>query len=59
VFDLNPVYHVIEVARTPLLSGTLPWTSLAVVVALSAIGVLLSRAFYSANRELVIYRWVA
>lgn len=57
--DLNPVFHVIEVARAPLLSGRLPPLSILVVLGLSVLGLFLSGLFYKKNRDLVIYRWIA
>ncbi|MFK4808576.1 ABC transporter permease [Devosia sp. ZW T5_3] len=59
VVDYNPVFHVMEAARSPLLEGEVPLVSYAVVLGLTAIGVALSAALFGANRNLVIYRWVA
>lgn len=59
VVDFNPVFHVIEAVRAPLLDTPWPLTSYGVTLGLIALGTLLSAALYPANRELVIYRWVA
>jgi lipopolysaccharide transport system permease protein len=59
VVDFNPVFHVIEVARSPVISGAWPLTSIVVVLGLCFFGLLLSFLLYSANRELVVFRWIA
>ncbi|NGP19277.1 ABC transporter permease [Devosia aurantiaca] len=59
IVNFNPLYHVIEAARSPLLHGGWPLVSYFVVVALAALGLALSAMLYPKNRDLVIYRWVA
>jgi lipopolysaccharide transport system permease protein len=55
----NPVYHFIEVARAPLLQGTVPWISIGAVLALMAVGAALTAALHRKNRGIMVYRWVA
>lgn len=59
VVDFNPVFHVIEVARSPIIYGVWPLTSIAVVLGLGLCGMLLSFLLYSGNRNLIVYRWIA
>lgn len=59
VVNLNPVYHVIEIVRAPLLQGSWPGTSIAVVAALCALGWLASMLTFKTNRRLIVFRWVA
>lgn len=59
VVDANPLYHGLEIVRTPLLTGAMPWTSFAVVLLLA---LALSAACVPAhrlNRELIVFRWIA
>ena len=48
VVEFNPLAHVLEIVRAPLLGGTLPWTSLGIVLAMTglmaALGILVHRA---------------
>lgn len=59
VVDFNPVFHVIEVARSPIISGVWPLTSIVVVLGLCLFGMLLSFLLYSGNRNLIVFRWIA
>lgn len=59
VVNANPVYHVIEVVRAPLLQGNWPWSSIAVVVSLCVMGWIASMLAYKANRTLIVFRWIA
>ncbi len=59
VVDFNPVYHLVEVSRGPMLNGGWPLVSLSIVVVLCFLGMLVSYAVFPANRELVVFRWVA
>ncbi|WP_173935024.1 ABC transporter permease [Chelativorans sp. Marseille-P2723] len=59
VADFNPVFHLIELARAPIITGTWPVASYFVALGLIVLGVLLSFLVYPANRALVVYRWVA
>jgi ABC-type polysaccharide/polyol phosphate export permease len=59
VVEINPVFHLIEVVRAPLLNGAIPVFSIFVTVALIVCGLLLSAALFERNRELVVYRWIA
>ena len=59
VVNANPVYHVIEVVRAPLLEGIWPWDSIAVVALLCAMGWLASILAFKANRSLIVFRWIA
>jgi lipopolysaccharide transport system permease protein len=59
VVDYNPVFHLIEVGRAPLLNGTVPALSLFVTAGLIMCGLLVSAALFERNRELVVYRWIA
>ncbi|WP_292385406.1 ABC transporter permease [Mesorhizobium sp.] len=59
VVDFNPVYHLVEISRAPMLDGGWPLLSLAVVVGLCLLGMLVSCLVFPANRELVVFRWVA
>lgn len=55
----NPVYHLVEIARSPLLEGEFPEISFLIVVVISAIGFVASYKMFSLNRELIVFRWIA
>jgi lipopolysaccharide transport system permease protein len=59
VVDLNPVFHLIEVGRSPLLNGSISISSFIIVMGLILTGLLASGALYKLNRDLVVYRWIA
>lgn len=59
VAEFNPVYHLLEIVRAPVLDGTLPMLSVAVSVGLLLIGVLLLAFVHSRQRVAMIYGWVA
>ena len=59
IVDLNPVFHLIEVTRAPLLDGHVPVLSLVITIALFASGLILSAALFRRNRDLIVYRWIA
>ncbi len=59
IVELNPVYHLIELARAPMLNGALPIQSVVVAAALCAAGTLLSLSLFGANRRLMVFRWMA
>ena len=58
VVDFNPVFHLIDVARAPMLEGIWPGASIAVVAGLFVLGVGASWVLYAFNRDLVVYRWI-
>jgi lipopolysaccharide transport system permease protein len=58
VVDFNPVFHMIEAARAPLLSGSWPLMSYLVVIGLILLGTATSWALFQPNRDLVVYRWI-
>lgn len=55
----NPIYHVIEVVRAPILDGTWPFLSWAITGAVILAGAIATAVFYRPNRNLMIFRWVA
>lgn len=57
--DFNPVYHFIELARSPIIDGAFPLTSSLISLGLIAMGITMSYLLFPANRSLVVYRWVA
>lgn len=59
LIELNPVYHLVELARAPFMSGTFSIASAAIGIALIALGIAMSYLLFPANRSLVVYRWVA
>lgn len=59
IYQLNPLYHLIEVIRAPALSGTIPLGSAAICLGLILIGTLTSMLAFSANRRLIVHGWVA
>lgn len=59
VVDLNPVFHLIELARSPLLRGDWPLLSITVAVGTILTGLAVSALVFRPNRDLVVYRWVA
>ncbi|QGA57494.1 ABC transporter permease [Brucella sp. 2280] len=59
VVDFNPIYHLVEVARSPIINGSISTLSCFVVLGLIGIGIVLSYILFPVNRNLVVYRWVA
>jgi ABC-type polysaccharide/polyol phosphate export permease len=59
VVDFNPVYHLIEVVRAPIIQGALPLISILVSIGLTVAGIAMSYFLFPVNRNLVVYRWVA
>jgi ABC-type polysaccharide/polyol phosphate export permease len=57
--DFNPLNHMIEIVRMPLLDGTMPLTSFVVVLACTAGFVGLAALTHHANREMIVFRWIA
>jgi len=56
IMDYNPMYHVIETVRAPLLGQTVPLTSFAVTAGMTAIVALLAIGVYAkARRKLVFW----
>jgi lipopolysaccharide transport system permease protein len=55
LLDLNPVYHLVEIMRAPLL-GTMPTTTNWLVsIAMAIIGSVLALAFYGNYRRRIAY----
>jgi ABC-type polysaccharide/polyol phosphate export permease len=59
IAEANPLTHVLDIIRTPLLSGTMPWHSLAIVVLLACGFAFVAALLHEANRKLISFRWVA
>jgi len=59
VADLNPLSHLLEIVRAPLLESSFPWGSQAVVIAVTAVMAVFGIAVHRVNREMILYRWVA
>ncbi|WP_210640901.1 ABC transporter permease [Pseudomonas sp. Tri1] len=57
--DFNPIYHLIELARAPIIDGGFPLTSILVSLGLIAMGIIMSYLLFPANRCLVVYRWMS
>lgn len=59
VAEFNPVYHIVELVRSPLLSGSIPKYSILVSLAVSFLGFVVSTVVYERNKMLVVFRWIA
>lgn len=59
VYEYNPIYHVIEIIRQPLLTGVWPVRSIVVVAIIAFIGFVLSNLLYRKNKELIVFRWLS
>jgi lipopolysaccharide transport system permease protein len=59
IIDWNPMFYLMELVRGPMLGGRMAVSSLAVSLVLVIVGILTSWLLFSANRRLVIYRWMA
>lgn len=55
----NPLFHMIEVVRVPMLTGDWPVYSYLVAICLSCFGLILSRSLYKINRKMLVFRWIA
>ncbi|MBT9370035.1 ABC transporter permease [Rhizobium sp. CSW-27] len=59
VADFNPVYHLIEVVRAPVIDGNWPAVSLAVCIGLVLGGLVLLRIVHRRQRLAMVYGWIA
>ncbi|MBT2297845.1 ABC transporter permease [Pseudomonas fluorescens] len=59
VVDFNPVFHLIELARVPIIDAGVPLTSILVSLGLIAMGIIMSYLLFPANRSLIVYRWMS
>jgi ABC-type polysaccharide/polyol phosphate export permease len=59
IYELNPVFHLVQLVREPVLAGVFPIASLAVCLGVAIVGLLASIALFQANRRLVVYGWIA
>lgn len=59
VADFNPVYHLIEVVRAPVIDGNWPVVSLAVCIGLVLGGLVLLRIVHRRQRLAMVYGWIA
>ncbi|SFZ80765.1 ABC-type polysaccharide/polyol phosphate export permease [Devosia enhydra] len=59
VYELNPVYHLVEAIRAPLLTGSIPLGSIAACAGTAFVGLLASALTFSRNRRQIIYGWIA
>lgn len=57
--EWNPLHHVLEAVRVPLLTGAMPWHSLTIVVTLTLVTAAACRLTHRRNRDLITFRWVA
>ncbi|MCP4933871.1 MAG: ABC transporter permease [bacterium] len=55
VANMNPLTHYVEVLRTPLISGTIPWNSMAVVGVCTLFGLVTSFLVFARTRKNVIF----
>lgn len=55
IVELNPVFHLIECVRAPLLQGTLPLTSVVVSIALTIVTGFLALAAYGLARRKIVF----
>lgn len=55
IVEWNPVFHLIECVRAPLLQGTLPLTSLAVTLTLTVVSGFLALAAYGLARRKIVF----
>ena len=58
VYLYNPVYHVIEIIRAPILQGRFNLLSISVVGLLIVVGLILSFVCYKRNKCQIVYDWV-
>jgi ABC-type polysaccharide/polyol phosphate export permease len=57
--DWNPVFHLIEVVREPVMNGVFAYRSLGIVALVAILGFVCTALTYRANREQMVYRWLA
>ena len=55
IADYNPFTHFIAILRTPLLDGTVPWTSWAVVGGMTVAGFAVTIPVYALFRRRIVY----
>lgn len=59
IADWNPVYHIIETVRAPILTGQISWLSLVVTLSLIALMIVLIPSVHRRNADQLAFRWVA
>ncbi|WP_286784268.1 MULTISPECIES: ABC transporter permease [Pseudomonas] len=59
VADFNPVFHLLELVRVPVLQGTWPLTPLAVCAGLVVAGLVFLRVVHRRQRLAMVYGWLA
>lgn len=59
VVEFNPIFHLIELARAPIIDGVFPTTSIFISLGLIVLGIIMSYLLFPINRCLVVYRWMS
>jgi ABC-type polysaccharide/polyol phosphate export permease len=59
IADYNPIFHALEIVRGPLLGQGMPWVSLGVTLLVAACLAAGAVGIHSANRKMIVFRWVA
>ncbi len=59
IVTFNPIFHLIEVARVPVLLGTLPPASVGIATLLLFTGLIFSAMAFRRNRDQLVYQWIA
>lgn len=59
IADFNPVFHLLEIVRQPLLKGAIPPVSIGVCGILLLVGLLLLRIVHKRQRLSMVYGWLA
>jgi ABC-type polysaccharide/polyol phosphate export permease len=57
--DYNPLFHGLEVVRSPLLTGTMPWLSMLVVLLTTFLLFAACGFAHSRNRDMIVFRWIS
>lgn len=57
IIQYNPLFHLLEIVRTPMLEGTVPWDSYLVSIIVAAVSLILGIFVYTRNRA-TISLWI-
>jgi lipopolysaccharide transport system permease protein len=59
IVEANPLFHLIEIVREPILAGYAPVNSLLVIACATCLLCATAPISFRLNRELIIFRWIA
>jgi lipopolysaccharide transport system permease protein len=59
IYEINPVFHLVNLVRAPLLNGDLTLHSSLISIGFIIFGLLASLLLFNRNKLLIAFRWIA